>query len=220
MLGQILNLVTALRAAYTDTKAGYLDASISSRASGTNLQTVDNNVDILIARLTANRALNLDNLDAAVSGAGLPVPSALNYPTGNNTSFWFDASSAFKESFGIVTSSVSSGSSTGVYATLLSESGSGVIEFLGFYIPTGGTGSDSYQARLSIDGSVVWTGDSDTFAEGAGNNIIGSAVYGSSSYLSFSFGQVRYTTGFVLEIRNNTNSNTETWNVVSRYYET
>lgn len=40
-----------LRSIWTDAKAAFLDVSISSRASATNLQTVDDNVDTILARV-------------------------------------------------------------------------------------------------------------------------------------------------------------------------
>lgn len=60
---QVLNGVQKLLARLTATRAGYLDASISSRASQTSLNTVDTNVDTLVARLTSGRASNLDLID-------------------------------------------------------------------------------------------------------------------------------------------------------------
>ncbi|MTI82577.1 MAG: hypothetical protein FH756_01500 [Firmicutes bacterium] len=45
------------------TKLDNLDTNVGSRASQTSLNTVDGNVDTLIARLTSGRATNLDLLD-------------------------------------------------------------------------------------------------------------------------------------------------------------
>lgn len=44
-----------------------LDATVSSRSSQASVDTIDNLVDDLEARLTAGRATNLDNLDATIS---------------------------------------------------------------------------------------------------------------------------------------------------------
>lgn len=56
----------------TATRMARVDATISSRATQTSVNTVDGNVNTLVSRLTSGRASNLDDLDAPVSG----IPTA------------------------------------------------------------------------------------------------------------------------------------------------
>jgi hypothetical protein len=64
-----------LKSAHTtaDSFGDYLDDEITSRASQASVDTIDDLVDDLEARLTAGRAANLDNLDATVSSRATPA---------------------------------------------------------------------------------------------------------------------------------------------------
>lgn len=73
-IASILGKVNALRAAYTDARAGYLDrldASITTRAAAS---TAVSNAD-----LTATRIAKLDNLDALISSRLSTVINSIQY---------------------------------------------------------------------------------------------------------------------------------------------
>ncbi|MCA1809396.1 MAG: hypothetical protein LC725_08110 [Lentisphaerae bacterium] len=63
----LANDTATLLGRLTATRAGNLDASISSRASQTSVNTVDSVADTIAGRLTAARAGKLDNLNATIS---------------------------------------------------------------------------------------------------------------------------------------------------------
>ena len=69
---KLLDRMTNSTVPLSDTRVGYLDASIAARASQSSVDTVDTNVDSILATVTAN-------LDAPVSQAGLPVQQAFSH---------------------------------------------------------------------------------------------------------------------------------------------
>ena len=157
-LATLLERVTAARAALFDNLSN-LDATISSRPAGSDY--------------TAARAAKLDNLDALVSSSGLAVPildglkgrytTAQTIPVGDRPYVygWYAASQANASS-----------STYDVWTTLLNvTSSAGVITWCALQVDTN-TANLNTQARLSIDGVVVYTSATNAWSGGDDDDVL------------------------------------------------
>lgn len=134
---KLLDRMTNSTVPLSDTRVGYLDASIAARASQSSVDTVDTNVDSILATVTAN-------LDAPVSQAGLPVQQAFSH------SGWTMAPSTT-----LAGPKTAAGTtwSDNVYKTLVDvTSSAGVLHFLAIQRAVSVTGTQSI--RLTIDGGT------------------------------------------------------------------
>jgi len=191
----------------------------------------------LISRLTSTRASNLDNLDSAVSdctqssvwtntkagyldaavssvGGESPPTSIVSNTSAVNVNLNFVTESS---EIGCVLESVTSGSTANTYKVMKSVSGSGVISFLSICCDSGAFGSSSpgpvLQARLKIDGNVVWTSDAETLDGNYGWIPVGLGAGAST----VTYDSVPFSTSFSLEFRNTTDTTTDTMYICSRY---
>jgi hypothetical protein len=184
----------------TATRAGYLDAAISSRASATHY--------------TSTRAAKLDYLDQAISSISSPseIPGTL---VSGTEQIDFDPGGAGSPASllaqaGLYTTTVSSS------ATLLSVSGEGYIEFLSGIYNSATSGGNYLSMTLAIDGSTVWTQSTGLPAIGAysGYCPVGSIAFDATGYISgLAFSRMRFSTGFTL-----TSSATTNWLIAAKYY--
>ena len=197
------------------TKSGYLDAAISSRASASTwnatragyLDTLHN------TRLTAGRASNLDNLDAAISSVGKPVPTAL---AGNHTAYRLDQIPC-----GQAASSVSAGTNTNQWYTIWSLSDSGYISFASVYCTS--TLAENWDTRILINGAqvAIQTGLSGTLSAHYGSVFIGHAEtdYSTADVTAFSTGpEIRFTSAVSLQVRRTSGSGSRNWSAKAYYW--
>lgn len=156
MTPEIIRLINALRAAYTDargTKLDNLDATVSSRAaSATALSNV---------QWTAGRAGYLDlintNLDAKVSSAGLAAKPPLTILNGLS---FIRANLASMVSTNDTTVTTATETAYNTWKTIKTVSGEGWIDLLAVYQnAAGNTSSMDVKASLLIDGVEVWVSD-------------------------------------------------------------
>ena len=173
---RITNSTTPL----SDTRVGYLDASIAGRASQTSVNTIDTNVDSILATVTAN-------LDAAVSSAGLPVQQGFSH-------------SGYVVPLGSVITGPKTACGTtwsdNVYKTMVTVSAPGVLHFLAIQETASVSGSQSI--RLTIDGGtpVEFTGS-------LGGSDVLVAVGAVSSAGEWSLQPLRFVTSLLVEIKAN-----------------
>lgn len=177
---RITNSTTPL----SDTRVGYLDASIAGRASQTSVNTIDTNVDSILATVTAN-------LDAAVSSAGLPVQQGFSH------SGYTVTPSATLSCPG---NACGTTWSDNVYKTMVTVSAAGVLHFLGIQRAASVSGTQSI--RLTIDGGtpVEFTGTLD-----ATNEVL-MAVGVLHTDGSWSLQPLRFTASLLVEIKANVTS--------------
>lgn len=117
--------------------------------------------EIVDNRLTSARAGYLDllntNLDAAVSDATVkaPITSGLHGVLGTNAALTNVGTSGVQNR---LANNNASQTSYDVWTSLISITGSGVINYLAVYQQSGGNSSSrDAQARLVIDGNTVWS---------------------------------------------------------------
>ena len=236
MLAEIRNKVASLFSDWTTTKAGYVDTSISSRSSQTSvdtlltrvpstvasssaLQTVDNeiavidgNVDTLLTRVPAGY------IDAPISTAGLPVPTSIKSPTVDQAMDVLSLADATIAKKGLLLATANTGALNSWQTILQDASGSGVIQFISVGLNSATNTQDNLQCRLVIDGTEVWISDTaQTLTGWGGFQVIG--AWSTSDDLA-SFDQVRYTSGFSVQVRNIENSTVNAMKCVYKYYET
>jgi len=192
----------------------------------------------LISRLTSTRASNLDNLDSAVSDctqASVWTPTKAGYldaaissvggeapPTtiASSTASYTLGSGvvllANAPRIGLQNETVVSGSTQNTYKVMKTVSGSGIISLLGIAKDGSATPSPTatMQARLKIDGNVVWTSDEEAVGGYEGWCPIGH-VYDVTDLLAFE--SVPFSTSFALELRNTLDTSTENYYILSRY---
>lgn len=192
----------------------------------------------LLSRLTAVRAALLDNLDSAVSSctqssvwtatkagyldqaissiqAGLPVPTSLSTPTTND--------SLSGESWGCGFTQVDNGAVQSTYSTLISDTGEGVLQFIKVScIETGGSATDDMQAKLVLNGVTVWESASDVLAEDYGWIVVGAEEddEASAGSTGVALEALRYTSGFSLQVKNNSSTSQYAFRIVYKYYTT
>lgn len=169
----------------TATRAGYLDAAISSRAAAaTALST---------ATWTNARAAKLDQI-----GAIIPTTNGLKGRPVSNSGLLASVGSAGA-------SFLSTSGSTSTYdswTNVLAVTGAGVLEFLSVYA-TANASDRNAQARLSIDGNVVWTSDTDAWQTASDNN---DGVYLVGSASPESLGNIRFASSFTLDFKKTENA--------------
>jgi hypothetical protein len=198
MIGEILNKVKQIRTDYTTARAAYLDAAITSRAPSSTALTD--------TTWTDSRAGKLDNLDVAVStiGTSPPITSGLKgvgVSNGELTTVNFTGGGGTWDHIAPVVSTNQTAAST--WLTLLTEtSSSGVIKFMSVYQILNASDKD-IQARLKIDGNIVWTSDTDAW-KWAGDNNSGFALVGAawnvvSTTYSLAFENIPFSDSFLLE---------------------
>ena len=136
--------LATLLARLTSTRAGYLDAAISTRAAASTALST--------AQWSNGRAANLDNLDIAVSAAGNKPPlTILNGVTFTQPSIY----NVFGTS---LTTYSASETAFDTWKTIHTVTGAGYIEDLRVGQAVGGNASSrDIQASLLIDGTEVWT---------------------------------------------------------------
>lgn len=185
---RITNSTTPL----SDTRVGYLDASIAARASQTSVNTIDTNVDSILATVTAN-------LDAPVSQAGLPVQQSFSHagytvtPSGTLSCPGTACGATWSDN---------------VYKTMVDVTASaGVLHFLAIQRAASVSGTQSI--RLTIDGGtpVEFTGTLD-----ATNEVL-MAVGTLHTDGSWGLQPLRFTTSLKVEIKANvtTGSPADNW---------
>jgi len=191
----------------------------------------------LISRLTSTRASNLDNLDSAVSDctqSSVWTPTKAGYLDAAISSVGGEAppttiaspTASYELGIGIVATTgaprnglqhetVANGSTQNTYKVMKTVSGSGIIAFIGIS-RDGSTPSPipTMQARLKIDGNVVWTSDESAVAAYEGWSPIGHAR-GSTDVLVYE--SVPFSTSFALELRNTADTSTDDFYILSRY---
>lgn len=185
-LKTILNRLTNSTVPLNDTRVGYLDASIAARATQTSVNTIDTNVDSILATVTAN-------LDAAVSSAGLPVQQGFSH-------------SGYIVALGATLSCPGTACGTtwssGVYKTMVDvTSASGVLHFLA--IQRGATTLNGNQyIRLTIDGGtpIEFSGNIDT------SNKVLVAVGALQANGSWALQPMRFITSMKVEIKTSTSA--------------
>lgn len=136
-LKTLLDRLTNSTVPLNDTRVGYLDASIAARATQTSVNTIDTNVDSILATVTAN-------LDAAVSSAGLPVQQSFSH-----------AGYTVTPSATLSCPGTACGTtwSDNVYKTMVDvTSSAGVLHFLAIQRAASVSGMQSI--RLTIDGGT------------------------------------------------------------------
>ncbi len=177
---RITNSTTPL----SDTRVGYLDASIAGRASQTSVNTIDTNVDSILATVTAN-------LDAAVSSAGLPVQQGFSH-SGYVVIFSSGTLSCPGTACGTTWSD-------NVYKTMATVSAPGVLHFLAIQMQAALSGTQSI--RLTIDG-----GTPVEFTQSAGDDDAIVAVGTLHTDGSWALQPLRFTASLLVEIKANVSS--------------
>lgn len=209
MLAQIIAQVAAFRAAYTDAKAAYLDATISSRApsstalssstwTGTKAGYLDTTISSRASQsdVTAIKADTDAYLDAKVSEAGMNKPSSIV----GYTIYERPGNSGLSRH-----GTVSCGATTSQWYNYVSVNGSGWIHLLGVDTSTQNP-TGTWNIRLLIDNVQVFY-QAGVFTSATKTNegylVVGSGISdGSSPYwLGVSFGLVRFTTSFQLQVQ-------------------
>jgi hypothetical protein len=196
---------TALsNATWTNAKAAFLDAAISSRAAASTA--------LSSATWTGTKA---GYLDAAVSDAGLKVPSEILVPP-----LYYSASPP-----GSIPSVSKTQSITGNWLDFISITGSsGVLSFINA-LCVANTGSENIQVRLVIDGVVVFSetvftssSDEDSSVTLVGGLSIGlSPTGGTAGFLAFE--QMIFKTSLSFSVKQTTVGST-TVKGFYRYYLT
>jgi hypothetical protein len=214
MQPEILNRLVTLTTNFTSTIAGRIDAAISTRASQTSVDTVDTVVDSIKTTVDAN-------LDAPISGisGGLspPITSGLVRLTANADL------DAIRQAAGkdLLNSNTEAQATVSTWTTLVEvASGAGIIEFLDVWQEANASNMN-VQARLSVDGNVVWTSATNAW-QGTGDADQGFSLVGAAdqSLDVVTFGILPFTTSFKLEFQITEASNSVTMGTHYRYYVT
>ena len=187
--------IALLLARLTAARAAFLDAAISSRAAATTALTN--------ATWSDARAGKLDNLDAAISSVGSapPITSGLKgrYTSAQSAPATALTAAASAAGTYIAPSSNVSSSTFDLWTTLLNvTSSSGVITWITLNVNTNTANLDT-QARLSIDGNVVYTSDANAWAGGDDADIL--PLVGGYAHEAIPF-----STSFLLEFKITENS--------------
>lgn len=189
-LKTLLTNVGTLLTRWSQTKADFLDAGISSRApSSTALST---------ATWTGGRAAALDTI------AGIDTKATAILDSGAIDSVSVNSGVAISSSLAAVlnqlvgpamTQTVISGAG---YVTIDSITGKGVLEFLAFSVPshTGG----SYGFRLTIDGVVVHNLTNTLFATNDGLVVAGCVGVVGGNLAGVAFGHWPFNASLLIEV--------------------
>lgn len=167
---------------------------------GDALTSVESDISTLQASVTALQA-SVTALEAGVNGK--PPTELKGIPTTRPTTTIDTAE------LGWYASTSASSSTFDAWTTILEEtSAEGVLEFLTVH-QVANTSSLDAQARLTVDGTVVWT-SSTTFWSATGDNGDGVALVGSLSGGATNaiggLGAVPFTTSFKLEFKKTENA--------------
>lgn len=194
---------------WTGTKAGYLDITISSRASASALTTVDNEIAAIDTVVDAIKVLTDLNLDAKISEIDTtPPPGSDIFKAGTTTS-------GATPNMGGLTRVVDSRASSG-YVTVLDITGSGVIEAL-FYRSIDNISSKNIGLRITVDGSVVYTDLA--IIDNISDEDRTHSFIGGASTSGYSLGTFPYSTSFKVEnFHQNVSQSVE--HIFYKYYPT
>lgn len=166
------------------------------------LTSVESDVTTLLADVAALQA-SVTALEAGVNGK--PPTELKGIPT-TRTAADFDIT----ELTGWIATTSASTSTYDSWTTVLEEtSAEGVIQFLAVYQLTNASSRDT-QARLSVDGTVVWTSASNFWAASTDNEegaVLVGAYTGTNSVASgVSLGALPFTTSFKLDFKKTENA--------------
>jgi hypothetical protein len=186
-----------------DTRVGYLDASIAGRASQTSVNTIDTNVDSILATVTAN-------LDAAVSTMG-----SVAQATFSNSASPAIYSSGSGVIDGIPYTAVGTTWADDTYKTLIDvTTGSGWLYFLALQDISLESGTSSI--RLTIDGAtpVVFSG---SISSGTQKMMLAIGAYNG---VGLAYQPTRFNASLKIEIKSNVSSGTpdDNWSRLYVHY--
>lgn len=191
--------IDTLLSRLSTTVVGRIDSSISSRApSSTALST---------AQWTNSRASLLDELSKVENVRVNPILAApISFSTTANV-FGLGTALSF------TSLSNSSASVTTSFVTILSITGRGVLSFLA---PVNNNGSAQQTFRVTVDGTVAYTGTLLSGSAGLGTVVIGTvAVDGGGNLSHLGLEQVAFNSSVVVEASSNSASS----NVAKLYYK-
>lgn len=161
-----------------------LEASVATNTS--DIATNASAISALDGRITA--------LEGGVDGS---PPTSLKGRQTTNAGLI-----GFIEGYDNYAIATASASTNGQWVTVISETASGVIQYLTLYQTANAANLDA-GARLSIDGTVVWSSDNNMWAA-SGDNNSGVALVGGESASDYgTFMAVPFTSSFSLEVRKN-----------------
>lgn len=161
-LTTLINNVGTLLTRWTQTKADYVDAAISTRAPGAT--ALDKNI------WTDARAARLDNIDYLYAAAANNVANPILNPISSLNNITSIAGLlSITVPYGITTSTPVTVVSAGVYYDVINITGKGVINYLDVSIFSGASGFGGF--RLTLDGVVMTL--TNISGTNAGNLIIG-----------------------------------------------
>lgn len=198
---KLLDRMTNSTVPLSDTRVGYLDASIAGRASQTSVDTIDTNVDSILSTVTTN-------LDAAVSTMG-PVPPA----SFSNDTAGTNAAIVNAPPEGVPYVAAGTTWSDNTYKTLIDvTTGSGYLWFCALNDQTieGGT----QYIKITIDGTaIVWSG---AIASGTSKTLVAVGAMAGEGVVTFM--PVRFNTSLKIEIKSDVPSGTPDDNWGRLYY--
>ena len=177
-LKTLLDRLTNSTVPLNDTRVGYLDASIAGRASQTSVNTIDTNVDSILATVTAN-------LDTPVSSSGMPVQSALYVTSEDFTSL------------NTISPGVDSGAmTTGTTFEVVSVTAPGILWWASAW-RAGSFDVGTLNIRITIDGTVALTTTSATSGTTLNQGVVGVGAVSNSTAILM---PLRFLTSMKVEI--------------------